>query len=95
MKDGDIFVEDLGNRKYYGTRVEWGDGTLTIWHMGDGEPSDRQLECWNLTRLAWDAKVTLECGDPCSELACDSHYETRDGYALAVRVAKAIAEGKI
>ena len=65
--------------KYYGTEIELYENdcfltTLTIWVMGDGSPSEREIELW--------APDEFE--------ACDSHYESALGYKVCKLIVDAI-----
>jgi hypothetical protein len=71
-------IYELGTDKYYGTHVPFtirGDeSSVTVWVMGDYEPSERQLAQWECA--SWEH--AREC-----DMTCDSHYESAAGYEIA------------
>lgn len=76
-------VRPLGG-KYYGTRVDIGHTTVTVWdHTGNSRPSDRELEDYGIAD--WDAATREQRFD----ITCDSHYETQEDYDLARLLAAA------
>jgi hypothetical protein len=79
--------------KYYGTEIHVEHGPLAgmefkLW-KSTGNPSDRQLAQWGVTRVQWDNNDSIECGfgemvkvrD--AGLICDSHYESQETFELA------------
>jgi hypothetical protein len=68
--------------KYYGTKIQFdnGGGKLTVWYMGNWEPSKRQLEHWGMTLE--EARDDL--------MLSDSHFESEQGFAIAEAICKAI-----
>lgn len=82
--------------KYYGTLIEIEDEgfkhTISLWHSGSFEPSDRELvgyctiEQWRNNELIkikgldkpLRAKEVFEI--------CDEHFESRETYALALKM---------
>lgn len=68
--------------KYYGTRIEIkhprGETEIVVWFMGDYQPSERELR--GQTVPEWHE----EGG------ASDSHYETKDGYEIALAIVRAL-----
>jgi hypothetical protein len=71
--------------KYYGTQVllRVGDqaAVIDVWCMGDGIPSGRQLSDWGMT---------LDEARGEEGMCCDNHYETRDCYAIAKQITRAL-----
>ena len=84
--------------KYYGTEIEVLDGTLkgmsfSIWH-NTGNPSERQLEQWSLTRQQWVNDELIDNGwggkSKISQMdfMTDSHYESQETFEFANNIVK-------
>lgn len=83
------YIEPLSG-KYYGTKIiiDTGGTTpseLSIWEMGNHQPSTRQLEKWNMT--FGEAKD--------DGMMCDSHYETELSYKIARIIQKALFQAEL
>lgn len=82
--------------KYYGTEIEVADGDLkgmsfTLWHT-TGNPSDRQLEQWGITREQWDKDDMINdswgCKSKISDMdyICNGHYESKETFEFAKKI---------
>jgi len=89
-------IKDLG-KKYYGTEVEIlseggiSQGLLSIWVMGDYQPSEREVK---LARESLEMPTEPE-KEVLEDWLGDSHYETKLSYALAKYLADGVNEGRI
>lgn len=79
--------------KYYGTLIEIEDGfkyTISLWHSGSFEPSDRELEGITIEQWRNNEEVNLAGYGyiPAKEIVeiCDEHFESRETYALALKI---------
>lgn len=78
-------VLDLAG-KYYGTRVDIGHTTVTVWdHSEHTQPSRRELDNNGHKGREWDELSRDERFD----ITCDTHYETQADYDLARLIAAA------
>lgn len=76
--------------KYYGTEVEirgthkdpvdFNNGFIQIWVMGNYEPSERELEHWRNSEWGGDEPYEIS----------DSHYETETSYEIAKKLVEAV-----
>lgn len=77
---------ELGDDKYYGTKIELSLGApITVWTQLNGKPSGRQLEAWGVD--------TEEEGFRLYEPS--EHYEEQDSYNMAVFIVNAINNADI
>lgn len=83
--------------KYYGTEIEVVSSdnvkaTIKIWDSGDYTPSNRYLESYGYTEEQWKNNVLVYDGwngkAPIRslDLVCDSHFESKQSYDLAVEI---------
>lgn len=80
--------------KYYGTLIEIEDEgfkhTISLWHSGSFEPSDRELEGITIEQWRNNEEVNLAGYGyiPAREIVeiCDEHFESRETYALALKM---------
>lgn len=78
--------------KYYRTVIEITSGPLEGMDItlskNTGNPSDRELENWDLTRSDWDNNIQIKDmwggASPChSMIDCGNHCESQEVYLLA------------
>ena len=82
--------------KYYGTiiKITHEDYTteVTIWRNADFTPSNRYLESYGYTEQQWTDNALVDNGwgelVPIRELdlVCDSHFESKFSYELALKI---------
>lgn len=102
-------LQPLTGRKYYGTEVsitddDWGnfhgrsyDGFVSIWVMGNYEPSRRELEGYEKRDGKWmrwepeeEYKGRIYPGEWVEYEISDSHYETETSLEIAELLVEAI-----
>lgn len=85
--------------KHYGTEIEIEDGdiktSIKVWCNADCEPSQRELDSWEITREQWDKNEVINNCDSygefrAHEMVCDGHFESQWQYDLCKKIAEAI-----
>ena len=92
--------------KYYGTLIEIEDEgfkhTISLWHSGSFEPSDRELEgICSIEQWRNNEKINVEGWN--GELLyareayeiSDDHFESRETHALALKIVEKLNAGEL